>query len=231
MTTRSGRNYKVVSETIGEEWIADLIKVLIEDRKSRDAQFEGERKRQLQAAELEKAQMREQMEMLRKLVEDSRRSPKGIAQPSINADQITSLDVISSPSAGQECPPRYIRVNQDLNQGSGGNYIYLCYSTDPFFVQPVTDILVVASTSSAIDPPAEYTLISEDLNKGAGGKYIYLMYTKRNGRSALEGIDAIAGDRADTADVYAPPGWIKYTQDLNEGSGGKYIYFIYKYEN
>ena len=50
------------------------MKVLIEDRKSRDAQFEEERKRQLQAAELEKAQMREQMEMLRKLVEDSRRT-------------------------------------------------------------------------------------------------------------------------------------------------------------
>ena len=39
---------------------------------SRDAQFEEERKRQLQAAELEKAQMREQIEMLRKLVEDLR---------------------------------------------------------------------------------------------------------------------------------------------------------------
>ncbi|KAL5517218.1 hypothetical protein EMCRGX_G002721 [Ephydatia muelleri] len=57
-----------------DEGIADLMKVLIEDRKSRDARFEEERKRQLQAAELEKAQMREQMEMLRKLVEDSRRT-------------------------------------------------------------------------------------------------------------------------------------------------------------
>ena len=150
---------------------------------------------------------------------------------SINADKITSLDVISSPSAGQQCPPRYIRVNQDLNQGSGGHYIYLCYSKDPFFVWPVTGILVMASKSSSVVPPAEYTLIRQDLNKGAGGKYIYLMYTKQNGRSALVGIDAIAGDRADTADVSPPPGWIKNTQDLNEGSGGKYIYFIYKYEN
>ena len=57
-----------------DEGIADLMKVLIEGRKSRDARFEEERKRQLQAAELEKAQMREQMEMLRKLVEDSRRT-------------------------------------------------------------------------------------------------------------------------------------------------------------
>ncbi|KAL5473231.1 hypothetical protein EMCRGX_G027688 [Ephydatia muelleri] len=53
---------------MGDEGIADLTKELIEDRKSRDAQFEEERKRQLQAAELEKAQMHEQMEMLWKLL-------------------------------------------------------------------------------------------------------------------------------------------------------------------
>ena len=149
---------------------------------------------------------------------------------SINADQITSLHVISSPSAGQQCPPRYIRVNQDLNQGSDGHFIYLCYSTDPFFVRPVTDILVMASKSSSVVLPAEYTLIPEDLNKGAGGKHIYLMYTKRDSRPALGGIDVIAGDRPDTADVYPPFGWKKYNQDLNDGSGGKFIYFIYKYE-
>ena len=57
---------------MGDEGIADLMKELIEERKSRDAQFEEERKRQLQAAELEKAQMHEQMEMLWKLVEDVR---------------------------------------------------------------------------------------------------------------------------------------------------------------
>lgn len=65
MSTRSGHNHKVVSEKMG---IAELIKVLIEDRKFQEAQFEEERQRQLQAVELEKAQMREQMEMLRKLV-------------------------------------------------------------------------------------------------------------------------------------------------------------------
>ena len=52
--------------------------MLMEDRKSRDAQFEEERKWQLQAAELEKAQMREQMEMLRKLVEDSRHTEESV---------------------------------------------------------------------------------------------------------------------------------------------------------
>ena len=144
---------------------------------------------------------------------------------STNADVITSVDVISSPSAGQQCPPRYIRVNQDLNQGSGGHYIYLCYSTDPIFGDAVTEILVVASTSGSVVTPYGYTLIPEDLNKGAKGKYIYLMYSKI-GYIPLKGIDVIAGDNAS---IRAPPGWIKNFQDLNEGSGGKHIYFVYTY--
>ena len=50
---------------MGRRGIADLMKVLIEDRKSRDAQLEEERKRQL-VAKLENVQMREQIsEMLR----------------------------------------------------------------------------------------------------------------------------------------------------------------------
>lgn len=58
---------------MGEEGnIADLVKVLIEDRKSREAQYEEERKRQRETAELERAQMREQMEVLRRLVESRR---------------------------------------------------------------------------------------------------------------------------------------------------------------
>eukprot|EP00731_Ephydatia_muelleri_P013476 Em0007g786a len=117
---------------------------------------------------------------------------------STNADVITSLDVISSPSAGQQCPPRYIRVNQDLNQGSGGNYIYLCYSTDPIFGEPVTEILVMASTSGSVPTPFRYTLIPQDLNKGAEGKYIYLMYSK-NGDFPIKGIYAIAGDTLTSA--------------------------------
>ena len=44
------------------------MKVLIEDRKSREAQYEDKGKRQLQTSE---ALMREQMEVMWKLVEDS----------------------------------------------------------------------------------------------------------------------------------------------------------------
>ena len=70
MTTRSGRNYKVGIE-MANEGIENLMKALIEDRKFREAQYEDERRRQLQASE---TLMREQMEVMRKLVEDSRKA-------------------------------------------------------------------------------------------------------------------------------------------------------------
>ena len=71
---RSGRNYKPVSDTMAEVAgsIADLMKALIEDRRSRETQYEEEKRIQWEAMEAEKAQMREQMEMLRTLVESQR---------------------------------------------------------------------------------------------------------------------------------------------------------------
>ena len=87
MSTRSGRSYKesgsVQQEKMSAESIEGLMRVLREDRKSRDAQFEEERQRQQRVveeerqrqqrvAEEEKALMREQMEMLTRLVGESR---------------------------------------------------------------------------------------------------------------------------------------------------------------
>ena len=83
---RSGRSYKesgsVQQEKMSAESIEGLMRVLLEDRKSRDAQFEEERQRQQRVveeerlrqqrvAEEEKALMREQMEMLTRLVGES----------------------------------------------------------------------------------------------------------------------------------------------------------------
>ena len=52
--------------------IADLMKVLLEDRRSREAQYQDEKKSQQEAVELERAQMREQMDILRRIVESRR---------------------------------------------------------------------------------------------------------------------------------------------------------------
>ena len=91
MSTRSGRSYKerrsVKPEKMSEERIEGLMRMLLEDRKSQEAQFEEERQRQQRVVEEErqrqqrvaeeKALMREQMEMLTRLVGESRQVELG----------------------------------------------------------------------------------------------------------------------------------------------------------
>ena len=76
MTTRSGRRYHEEKGNLGitEIGIADLVKTMIEDHKVREAQWEEEQRRLRKAADLERAQMREQMEMLRQFVGETRRA-------------------------------------------------------------------------------------------------------------------------------------------------------------
>ena len=73
MSTRSGRSYKergsVQPEKMSEERIEGM---LLEDWKSREAQFEEERQRQQRVVEEEKVLMREQMEMLTRFIGESR---------------------------------------------------------------------------------------------------------------------------------------------------------------
>ena len=79
MSLRSGRSYKegygtaISSETMAEQNIADLMKMLIEDRQEREKHHEDEKRRLEELAEQERKQVMEQMDMLRQLVEDTRR--------------------------------------------------------------------------------------------------------------------------------------------------------------
>ena len=44
-------------------------------------------------------------------------------------------------------PPGYTKIDIDLNRGSGGEYVYLCYSTDTGHRLPITNITVFAGKS------------------------------------------------------------------------------------
>ena len=58
---------------MAEQNIADLMKMLIEDRQEREKHHEDEKRRLAELAEQERKQVMEQMDMLRQLVEDTRR--------------------------------------------------------------------------------------------------------------------------------------------------------------
>ena len=46
---------------------------------------------------------------------------------------ISDMHVISGDSSNITCPDGYTKLNQDLNEGSGGKYVYACawYDTNP----------------------------------------------------------------------------------------------------
>lgn len=77
---------------------------------------------------------------------------------------------------------------------------------------------------------------SIDLNAGAGGSYIYSFQSKtpfvrqQSGGSvqspAFLNVGILSGN---SSSIQPPTGWQKYPNDLNEGAGGDFIYFCYKY--
>ncbi|MGE4289710.1 MAG: hypothetical protein AB7E36_13585 [Salinivirgaceae bacterium] len=78
---------------------------------------------------------------------------------------------------------RYGDKRADLNDGAGGDYIYLIYSKDLEDIygnsptSAIKNIAIVSGNSSGITY-SDWAKVPVDLNKGAGGKYIYLFYKR-----------------------------------------------------
>eukprot|EP00002_Diphylleia_rotans_P007457 TRINITY_DN169_c0_g3_i1.p1 TRINITY_DN169_c0_g3~~TRINITY_DN169_c0_g3_i1.p1 ORF type:complete len:536 (-),score=113.14 TRINITY_DN169_c0_g3_i1:37-1644(-) len=129
-----------------------------------------------------------------------------------------SVTVVMGTSSNVECPAGYIKNPQDLNQGAGGQYIYLCTSTgEAGFGQPLTDLTAVAASTSSVQCPAGYTRIERDLNTGARGSYIYWCY-QRGGVQALTNVAFVVN-----TDV-CPANHELIRQDLNQGTSGPSIF-------
>ena len=59
-------------------------------------------------------------------------------------EYVTDVQVIYG--QGAPAPPGYVKISQDLNQGAGGEYVYLCYKKS--YDQPITGLNVFADGSS-----------------------------------------------------------------------------------
>lgn len=80
-------------------------------------------------------------------------------------------------------PEGYEKLDGDLNQGAGGDYIYLAVKRGTDKAKAVNGLAVAVGKNSKAAAPAGFEKIDMDLNKGAGGKYIYLC--KRKGQEGL----------------------------------------------
>ena len=139
-----------------------------------------------------------------------------------NSAFITDLYVSSESSSGNRCPSGMKWISLDLNQGSGGDYIYLCY--DRGGKTPVTDLRVTSSGSSGNRCGSGWNWINKDLNKRARGDYIYFCYRT----DGSEPIKEIKFTSHDSSGNRCGSGWNWINKDLNKGARGKYIYTCYK---
>ncbi len=171
------------------------------------------------------------------------------------AGYIYSLRIISGDNSAIQPSVGHIKINADLNRGSGGKYIYLTFTRDTTYTYendgahpaqtfdiPLTYIRVASYTQFDYNNP--YSNIAPgddlrhmfkfeggksypvDLNDGAGGKYVF-GHVSRLAKygDAVKEVGVIYGN---SSSINPPTGWIKVAGDLNENAGGDYIYFCYK---
>ena len=77
----------------------------------------------------------------------------------------------------EEVPAGYHKIPQDLNEGCGGQDVYLCYSKEG--KNKITDISFYYRWTESDLLRSElkgWKVIPEDINNGAGGLYIYILY-------------------------------------------------------
>jgi hypothetical protein len=141
-------------------------------------------------------------------------------------------DVIAITEKTPDVPPGYVKIPVDLNKGSGGRYIYLCYTRGAG--PAVTDLEVVFGKNAQAAAGYQFVMnphnnARQDLNEGAGGEYIFLTYSRNPG---LPVIDIVI--QAWPYGVPNPPApcvpstdpknqYQRIEGELNKGAGGWYI--------
>lgn len=144
---------------------------------------------------------------------------------------ITGLAIVYGQDA--KAPSGYVLIDKDLNEGAGGDYVYLCYSTVPDIGPPITAIQISASKQDlSKDPsltPTGYTLIPDDLNKNAGLYYIYMSYAVGTTSRPITGLDVISSkyDR----NIWPASDYIKIDQGCNgiwNDTQGYNVYVCYR---
>lgn len=120
-------------------------------------------------------------------------------------------------------PAGYEKVDGDLNEGAGGDYLYFAVKRGTDAAKAINGLAVVSGKNDKAPAPAGFEKLGMDLNKGAGGRYIYLCI-RRGKENAIRDIKVVSASKANPP---APAGYTMLPQDLNEKAGGGYIYLCY----
>ncbi|MDB4876398.1 MAG: hypothetical protein JWM41_2844 [Gemmatimonadetes bacterium] len=107
----------------------------------------------------------------------------GFWQPLMSGQYLSNIAVTSNTdyaTAMNGCPAGYSPTGQDLNEGAGGDYIFLCLQWGSDRFHAIYNLgIQVAGTDHDVRCPANYEVLNaNDLNKGAGGASLYLCYSR-----------------------------------------------------
>lgn len=144
---------------------------------------------------------------------------------------ITHLDVSFNTDEEQNLQAHgYLKINVDLNKGSGGKYIYIWYKKEGG-APPITRLQVTFNDDMAVGLiKAGYTKIDKDLNAGAGGDYIYLWYFRGQTEYDTPIVDIDVTTYAENDSQKFGYDWERLACDLNRKAGGNWIYTWVKRE-
>lgn len=137
---------------------------------------------------------------------------------------ITDVAVVSGKDRGRvQCPRGMQMINKDLNEGAGGDFVFLCVAkgSSP---NPITSIDAISSDNRIQRASPGWDLIPGDLNSGAGGKFISLQVKREQGRRALQEIMVTSHPKGGNR---CPEGWYWIKQDLNQGTTKDHDPFIH----
>lgn len=152
--------------------------------------------------------------------------PDGLGTP------ITDLCIITGKSKDIQAPVGYTKVEGDLNYGTGGNFVYLCYHRGQL-AEPISELFVMGGkTAEVLSPPPGYAKIDADLNSGAllGEKITLCVQRARpleqpRPQHVITDLYVVYDTKGETS---PPPQFYKLPYDLNKGTSGNYVYLCCK---
>lgn len=150
-------------------------------------------------------------EQRRKKEEEKRRKKREYL---LSNTGVLDLKIVKGNRSSIQCPPTYTKINKDLNDQSGGKYIYMCVKKG--LGGSGINQIRTADISNNYNCPNDFRKIPDNLNQGSGGSKIYLCKTKTN-KNFLTDIKVQNSNQC-------PENYNLVTNNLNEGSGGRPVY-------
>ncbi|XP_063758823.1 uncharacterized protein LOC134877292 [Eleginops maclovinus] len=142
---------------------------------------------------------------------------------------ISELDVSLDAAEEQRLKSKgFNKINVSLNEGAGGNIIFLWYKHGPV---SITRVQVTFNFEMSVGlKKAGYTKIPKDLNTGTTGDPIYLWYLQGTTAYDTPIMEINVTKQAPCEAQKFSQDWERLACDLNRGIGGNWIYAFVKRE-